>query len=67
MTNDKKFERICGDLSVEAAGICRTFKALCREYDAEEMIMDNMFYENFGMSGDEVLSKFHKDSIVIAV
>ena len=45
----------------------KTFKAMCRQLHTDEMLMDNLFYEKFGMSGEEVFYKFLFNSIVIAV
>ena len=44
-----------------------TFMDLCAEIRADEMLMNNLFYENFGVSGEEAFNKFLRNSIVIAV
>ena len=44
-----------------------SFSSMCRQLHANEMLMDNLFYENFGMSGEEVFNKFLPGFIVIAV
>ena len=58
---------MCSELMTSGVGDCRTFAALCAEIHADEMLMNNLFYEKFGMSGEEVFYKFLPNFIVIAV
>ena len=39
------------------------FSSLCSEYDAELRSMDNMFYDMFGMSGEEVMEQYRNGCI----
>ena len=39
------------------------FPDLCSEYDAEPRSMDNMFYDMFGMSGEEVMEQYRNGCI----
>ena len=64
---DEKFELICMELLEETAGQCGTFGELCARMKADETRMNNLFYMNFGVSGEEVFYKFLIDTIVIAV
>ena len=64
---EKKFALICSELLEKGVGEHITFGSLCAEADTDEMSMNNLFYEKFGMSGEEVFCKFLIDSIVIAV
>ena len=64
---DEKFELICMQLLEETAGQCGTFGELCARMKTDERRMNNLFYENFGVSGEDVFCKFLIDSIVIAV
>ena len=64
---DEKFELICMQLLEETAGQCGTFGELCARMKTDERRMNNLFYENFGVSGEDVFYKFLIDSIVIAV
>lgn len=45
--------------------ICHSvaFPNLCSEYDAELRSMDNMFYDMFGMSGEEVMEQYRNGSM----
>ena len=67
MKTEEKFAKMCSELMKNGAGEHETFGALCREMRADEIHMDNLFYEKFGMSGEEVFNNFLSDSIVIAV
>ena len=64
---DEKFELICMELLEDTAGQCGTFGELCARMKADETRMNNLFYMNFGVSGEDVFYKFLIDSIVIAV
>lgn len=67
MKAEEKFVNLCSDLS-EVKGIsCGNFSDLCRKHCVDETDMDNLFYENFGMSGEEVFYKLLDYSVVIAV
>ena len=60
MKSFRKFELICERLSRMDRCICHpiVFPHLCSEYDADPRMMDNMFYDAFGMSGEEVLEQY---------
>ena len=65
MKNVSKFELICDRLSKMDRCICHpfAFSSLCSEYDAELRSMDNMFYDMFGMSGEEVMEQYRNGCI----
>ena len=67
MRTEEKFTRICSELMDKRVGEYGTFMDLCAEIRADEMLMNNLFYEKFGLSGEEAFYKFLRDSIVIAV
>lgn len=60
MNRSMKFELICERLSKMDRCLCHTiaFSSLCSEYGAELRSMDNMFYDRFGMSGEEVMEQY---------
>lgn len=60
MKRSRKFELICERLSRMDRCGCNTiaFSSLCSEYDAEVRTMDKMFYDRFGMSGEEVMEQY---------
>ena len=62
MKNVIKFELICERLSQMDRCVCHplSFPSLCSEYGAGVRSMDNMFYDRFGMSGEEVMEQFRK-------
>ena len=64
MKNVRKFELVCGRLSRMDRCVCQaiTFSDLCNEYGADLKIMDNMFYDLLGMSGEEVLEQYRSGS-----
>ena len=64
---EEKFDRVCLELIEKRVGEYETLRDLCREMDTDEMQMNNLFYEKFGVSGEEVFYKFLVYSIVIAV
>lgn len=65
MKNVSKFELICDRLSRMDRCICHrvAFPDLCSEYDAEPRSMDNMFYDMFGMSGEEVVEQYRNGTM----
>ena len=65
MKNVSKFELICDRLSKMDRCICHpvAFPNLCSEYDAELRSMDNMFYDRFGMSGEEVVEQYRNGTM----
>ena len=67
METEEKFTRLCSELMDKPVIEHKTFKAMCRQLHTDEMLMDNLFYEKFGMSGEEVFYKFLFNSIVNAV
>ena len=67
MKTEEKFVRMCSELMENHAAEHESFGALCRRLRTDELHMNNLFYEKFGMSGEEVFYKFLLDSIVIAV
>lgn len=67
MREYEKFESLCATLSAINTGNCVSFSAMCSKAGADEIRMNNMFYENFGMSGEDVFYKLLGDTIVIAV
>ena len=67
METEEKFARLCSELMEKHVAEHKTFRSLCRQMHTDEMLMDNLFYEKFGMSGEEVFYKFLRKSIVIAV
>ena len=67
MRTEEKFARICSELMDNGIKEHGTFASLCAEIHADEMLMNNLFYEKFGLSGEEAFYKFLRDSIVIAV
>ncbi len=67
MSESEKFESLCAILSAVNTSNCVSFSAMCRKTGADEICMNNMFYENFGMSGEEVFYKLLGYTIVIAV
>ena len=64
---EEKFDRVCSELIEKRVGEYETFRDLCRKMDTDEMQMNNLFYEKFGVSGEEVFYQFLVNSIVIAV
>ena len=67
MKIEEKFVEICAELMENGVGEHKTFESFCSGMHADEMSMNNLFYEKFGMSGEDVFCKFLMDSIVIAV
>ena len=67
MEIEEKFTRLCRELIERPVQEHGTFTSLCRQLHMDEMLMDNLFYEKFGMSGEDVFNKFLRDFIVIAV
>ena len=67
MSTEEKFARMCSELMDKGVREYGSFAALCAEIHADEMLMNNLFYENFGVSGEEAFNKFLCNSIVIAV
>lgn len=64
---EEKFTVMCSELIEKGTGEHEDFRSLCIRMGADEIHMNNLFYENFGVSGEEVFNKFLIDSIVIAV
>ena len=64
MRTEQKFERVCERMMDSKD---ETFADYCQMEDLSEIIADNLFYANFGMSGDEFLNKIKASSIVIAI
>ena len=64
---EEKFTVMCSELIEKGTGEHEDFRSLCNRMGADEIHMNNLFYENFGVSGEEVFNKFLIDSIVIAV
>lgn len=64
---EEKFTVMCSELLGKGACEHKSFRSLCIRMGADEIHMNNLFYENFGVSGEEVFNKFLIDSIVIAV
>ena len=64
MNNMEKFERLCGRMMSPEAS---TFEEFCRREGLSETDADNLFYANFGMSGEDFLSKIRNPPIVIAI
>ncbi len=57
---NKQFQSICAFLS-EAdmnALFTVTFPDICRHFNADLRILDNMCYDTFGMSGDELIEHY---------
>lgn len=67
MKTEEKFEKICFELMESSITEHVSFHALCSQMQADEKRMNNLFYEKFGMSGEEVFNKFLLNFIVIAV
>ena len=67
MKTEEKFARMCSVLMENSVSEHESFGSLCKEMRTDEMRMNNLFYEKFGMSGEEVFYKFLFNSIVIAV
>ena len=67
MKVEEKFTRLCQELVENPVQTHETFSSLCGQLHIDEMLMDNLFYEKFGMSGEDVFNKFLRDFIVIAV
>ena len=65
MKNVRKFELVCRRLSRMDRFVCQaiTFSGLCNEYGADVRIMDNMFYDLLGMSGEEVLDQYRSGAM----
>jgi hypothetical protein len=64
---EEKFTVMCSELVEKGTGEHQNFRSFCRKMGTDEMYMDNLFYEKFGVSGEEVFYKFLIDTIVIAV
>ncbi len=64
---EEKFTVMCSELIEKGTGEHESFRSLCRKIGTDEMHMNNLFYEKFGVSGEEVFYKFLADTIVIAV
>ena len=64
MNTREKFERLCGRMMSPEAS---TFEEFCRREGLSETDADNLFYANFGMSGEDFLSKIRNPPIVIAI
>lgn len=64
---EEKFELICSELLEKGVGEHKNFGTLCAKMKTDGTSMNNLFYEKFGVSGDEVFCKFLVDSIAIAV
>ena len=66
MDNNSKFGLICDRISRMDRNLCRTvdFSSICSEFRAEPRIMNNMFYDVFGMSGEEIIEQCCEGSLV---
>lgn len=64
MNTMEKFERICERMMSADSS---TFKEFCKGEGLSETRADNLFYANFGVSGEEFLSKIRNPPIVIAI
>ena len=55
-----KFKQICARLASADPGIIGSldFESICEEYGAEPKLIDNMFYDTFGMSGEELIDHY---------
>lgn len=56
----EKFEEICSRLE-KLGHTCpdpEDFRHMCMESGADPRGMDNLFYETFGISGDEMMSRY---------
>ena len=67
MEASEKFDNLCSELLGAGCFSSGNFSELCRKHNVDETDMDNLFYENFGMSGEEVFYKLLGYTIVIAV
>ncbi len=58
----KKFNAITAFLSETDwnAHYTLTFADLCRRFDVDPCRMDNLMYEAFGMSGDEIIEQYRR-------
>lgn len=67
MKKEMFFERLCSILSdrkvFRSKAAC--FEDICREIGADRVTMDNLFYERFGMSGDEIMSGFRVGKVKV--
>ena len=65
MDNNRKFGLICDRISGMDRNLCRytDFSSVCGEFHAEPRAMDNLFYEAFGMSGEEIMEQCGRDRI----
>ena len=41
-----------------------TFADVCRRFDADPRLMDNLMYDTFGMSGDEIIEQYRKGLLI---
>lgn len=66
MNQSQKFELICGVLAETDWNVhfTVTFDDVCRRYGADPRRMDNMFYDRFGMSGEEMIEQYRKGCLV---
>ena len=40
------------------------FAEVCRRFDADPRIIDNLMYEAFGMSGDEIIEQYRTGPMI---
>ena len=61
-TMKQKFESICAVLSDMdwCAHFTITFADVCNCFDADIRAIDNLMYDAFGMSGDEVIEQYRE-------
>ena len=66
MDNNSKFGLICDRISRMDRSFCHDidFASLCSEFHAEQRVIDNMFYEVFGMSGEEFVQQCCEGRVV---
>lgn len=60
----EKFESVAAFLSDTdwSANPTLTFDDICSMFSADPLRMDNLMYEHFGMSGDEIIRQYRKNS-----
>ena len=59
METEEKFARLCSELMEKHVAEHKTFRSLCRQMHTDEMIMDNLFYEKFGMRKSDDVMQFN--------
>ena len=57
---NKQFHSVCAFLSEADMSVLFTvtFPDVCRRFNADLRILDNMCYDTFGMSGDELIEHY---------